>query len=94
MPRKRGKEQTGGGTSHPTTLPSREALQREVSYGMAWTILAADGSLSPPPKRTKLQAGQERALTANELYVEWSAVRDDLLKKMRAAGAAIRHCSP
>ena len=89
MPRNRGREETGGGTSHPTTPPSHEALQRDVSYGVAWTVLAADGSLSLPPKKTKLQAGRERALTADELDVEWKAVRDDLLKKMTAAGAAI-----
>ena len=89
MLRKRGREETGGGTSHPTTLPSCEALQSKVSWGMAWTVLAADGSLSPPPKKTKLQAGREHALTADELDVEWMAVRDDLLKKMSAAGAAI-----
>ena len=89
MPRKREREETGGGTSHPTTPPSCEALQRDVSWGVAWTVLATDGSLSPPPKKTKLQAGRERALTAEELDVEWTAVRDDLLKKMTAAGAAI-----
>ena len=57
---------------------------------MACTVLAADGSLSLPPKKTKLQAGLEQALTADELDMEWKAVRDDLLKKMRAAGAAIK----
>ena len=51
--------------------------------------MAADSSLSPPPKKTKLQAGREQALTTEELDVEWMAVRDDLLKKMRDAGAAI-----
>ena len=90
MPRKRGREETGGGTSHPTTPPSREALQRDVSWGVAWTVLAADGSLSPPPKKTKLQAGREQALPADELDVEWTAVRDELLKRMRAAGATIK----
>ena len=72
------------------TPPSREALQLDVSWGVAWTVLAADGSLSPPPKKTKLQAGRERALTADEMDVEWTAVRDELLKRMRAAGAAIK----
>ena len=89
MPRKRGREETGRGTSHPTTPPSREALQRDIGWGVAWTVLAAGSSLSPPPKKTKLQAGRERALTADELDVEWTAVRDDLLQKMKAAGAAI-----
>ena len=90
MPRKRGREETGGGTSHPTTPPSREAFQRDVSWGVPWTILALDGSLSPPHKKTKLQAGWERALTADELDVEWKAVRGDLLTKMTVAEAAIK----
>ena len=52
--------------------------------------MAADGGLSPPHKKTKLQAGRERALTADELDVEWTSVRDDWLEKMKAAGAAIK----
>ena len=59
MPSKRGREERGGGTSHPTTLPCNKDLQDNATRGYAVAVLASDSLLSPPSKSTKLQAGQE-----------------------------------
>ena len=89
MPSKRGREETGGGTSHLTTPPRRQDLQDDATRGYAVAVLASAGLLSPPPKRTKLQAGRERALTSEELDTEWREVHRDLMFKLKTAGAAI-----
>ena len=89
MPSKRGREEAGGGTSHPTTPPRLSELQVKAGMGKAMAILAAAGELSPPPKKTKLQHGRERPLFARELDTEWQKVYDDLMFKMKTAGAAI-----
>ena len=89
MPSKRGREETGGGTSHPTTPPRRQALQDDATRGYAISVLASADMLSPPPKGTKLQAGRERALTSDELDTEWKGVYNDLVFKLKTAGAAI-----
>ena len=70
MPSKRGREEAGGGTSHPTTLPPLSELQKDAIRGKAVAILAAAGELSPPPKKTKLQHGREWPLFAGELDTE------------------------
>ena len=88
MPSKRGREEAGGGTSHPTTPPHRE-LEYRPTMGKAMAILAAAGELSPPLKKTKLQHGQERPLFAGELDSEWQKVYDNLVCKLKTAGAAV-----
>ena len=64
-------------------------MQKDAIRGKAVAILAAAGELSPPPKKTKLQHGRERPLFARELDTEWQKVYDDLMFKMKTAGAAI-----
>ena len=89
MPSKREREETGGGTSHPTTPPRCKDLQDNATRGYAVAVLASASLLSLPPKRMKLQAGWERALTSNELDTEWKEVHKDLVFKLKTAGAAI-----
>ena len=89
MPSKRGREETGGGTSHITTPPRRKDLQNDATRGYAVAVLTSAGLLSPPPKRTKLQAGRERALTSDELDTEWREVHKDLMVKLKPAKAVI-----
>ena len=52
-------------------------------------MLAEAGELSTPPKKTKLQHGQERPLFATKLDTEWQKVYDDLVLKIKTVGAAI-----
>ena len=88
-PRKQERGKTGGSTCHPATPPDRQELCNSAIRSRAIAILAAAGELSPPPKHTKMQGGWERALYADELDAEWKGVRDDLISKLRTAGAAI-----
>ena len=81
MPNMRGREDRESGTSHPTTLPHCKALQDDATRGYAIAILASAHILSLPPKRTKLQAGRERALTSDELDTEWKEVWKTSKKK-------------
>ena len=57
--------------------------------GKAMAILAAASELSPPPKKTKLQHGRKQPLFAGELDSEWQKVYDDLVYKLKTAGAAV-----
>ena len=87
-PSKRGRGGTGGGTSHPTTPPC-DPLWLRAHRGRQVAMLAEAGELSPPPKKTKLQHGRERPLFATELDTEWQKVYDNLVLKIKTAGAAI-----
>ena len=88
MPSKRGREESGAGTSHPTIPPRRE-LQTKATMGKAMAVLAVADELSPPLKKTKLQYRRKQALFATELDTEWQKVYDHLVFKLKTAGPAI-----
>ena len=67
MPRKQGRDEIGSSVSHSTTPPPRGSHEHTIALGFG---LAVNGSLAPPPKRTKMATSallRERAMTAEEL---------------------------
>ena len=83
-----GREGTVGGTSR-TTIPPCDPLCLRAHRGRQVAMLAEAGDLSSLPKKTKLQHGQERPLFATERDTERQKVYDDLVSKVKTAGAAI-----
>ena len=79
-----------GGTSYPTTPPRRETLQRDAMRGMAVAILAAAGKLSLPAKKSKLQHGEQGPIFATKPDAEWQKVYNNVMFKMKTAGAVIQ----
>ena len=86
--RKRGRGESGGGTSHPTTPPHPplDELRLAAGRGYAYAILAED---KPPPKRTKLKGNYERALSAEEMCGVWHKAWEDLIREMKTCRVAM-----
>ena len=96
MPSKRGREEQGMATSHPTTLLPPLGLL---------LLAALTSSTSPPPKRTciwvtsepsqrahrfgSVAVDREVALTADKLDAEWRAVWEKERERVNTARAAI-----
>ena len=87
-PRKRGRGDSGGGTSHPNTppRPPLDELRMAAGRGYAYAVLAEDRQ---PPKRTKVQGSYERALSAEEMCVAWQKAWEELLSQMNTCRVAM-----